>query len=255
MMEHDGGMRTTVGIVQVRPGNLLSNGVAVRKLGSHSLLELAVRRMTDCQQLSAVMVVAGEGALCAPLAELSPPDVAVHASGRRTFLGRVVSAIDESQAAAAVLVHGDNPFLDPVLIDRLVTTAENHPECDYISYCSSNGRPVLQSPLGVVAEWCRGDSLRLAHQLATAHLDRESATRYIYSHPEKFRLRFIPAPAEMEGAGMRLYIDSDEAWERAQTMYDALGTEGLDWRRIAGMLDRSSDDRAGLAVAGDPTGH
>ena len=40
-----------------------------------------------------------------------------------------------------VRVRGDNLFVDSGLIDRLVTTAESQPDCDYVGYCSRDGRP------------------------------------------------------------------------------------------------------------------
>jgi spore coat polysaccharide biosynthesis protein SpsF (cytidylyltransferase family) len=62
-------------------------------------------------------------------------------------------------------------------------------------------------------------------------------TRVIYSHPEKYNLRLMPAPAELAQSMARLNLDCDEVWERVQTLYDALGPEALDWRRVAGLLE------------------
>ena len=61
----------------------------------------------------------------------------------------------------------DNPFVDPVMIDRLVTTAAAHPESDYISYCSSDGQPTILSSLGPFAEWCSAAAIARADAEAT----------------------------------------------------------------------------------------
>ncbi|MEX2121670.1 MAG: NTP transferase domain-containing protein [Pirellulales bacterium] len=240
-------MALTLGIVQVCSGPR-AKGAAARKLGSHSLVELVVRRVTDCQRLDQVLVVADEGLDHSRLAELVPPDVPIHSSSRPDMLGRFASAVAITHASAVVRVCADNPFVEPMFIDRLVSTADAHPECDYISYCSADGRPTILSALGVFAEWCRAGALLQADREASAPADREQVTRYLYSHPEKFQLRFIPVPPELDRDDMRLTVDSEEDWEHAQTIYDALGFEGLDWQRIAGLLRRQPALRQRMAV-------
>ena len=70
-------------------------------------------------------------------------------------LARFGKALEQYPAEAVVRVRGDNVFIDPGLIDRLVTTAESHPSCDYVSYCSRDGQPAILSPVNVYAEWFR----------------------------------------------------------------------------------------------------
>jgi len=176
------------------------------------------------------------GAEDAELSDLAPRDVSLHVSDRPDMLGRMVSAAEALGADAIVRVCAEHPFVDPVLIDRLATTAEAHPHCDYIGFCSQNGRPALLTALESFGEWCRTDALRRADREATLPADREHVTRYVYSHPELFPLRFISVPRELERESARLAWDGDEAWEHALTLHDALGHEDVNWRRLAGLL-------------------
>lgn len=241
-------MLSTIAIIQIGPGPRRLKDKAARKLGSRSLLELVVRRVTDCQQLDQVVVVAGDGPDEERVTELVPPDVPVFVATQRDMLGRFVAAANQWNADAVVRVSAANPFVEPAFIDRLVTTAHAHPECDYISFCSRDGRPAIVSSLGVFAEWCAADALRQADREAVSPADREQVTSYLYSHPEKFHLRFIPVPPELDRDDFRLTVADEEDWEHAQTIYDALGPEGLDWRRIAGLLGRQPALRARMAV-------
>lgn len=246
-------MSLTIAVVEV--GSASRGGAkATRRFGSHSLLELIVRRVTDCQQLDGVVVLADGGPDDALLAELVPPDVPVYSSDRRDMLGRFLSAAEATGATAVVRVPADNPFVDPVLIDRLVVTAESHPECDYVSYCWRDGRPAVLSSMGVLAEWCRTDALRQAERLATLDADRDQVTRYLYCHPEAFQLRFIPVPDELDRDRMHLIVDDEEAWEHAQTMYDALGPEAWDWRRMTGLWGRPAHEEPAAAGHSKPEG-
>jgi spore coat polysaccharide biosynthesis protein SpsF len=227
---------STIGIVCVPSPDSQPGSKHIRKFGNRTLLELVVRRLTDSQRLDRVLVVAGkefEGGL---LTDLVPPDVSVYLSDQPDLLGRLVCALKATGATAVVLIAAEHPFVDPILIDRLVTTAESHPLCDYIGFCFRDGRPVVHSPLGTFAEWFRADALRRADREARMPDDRNEPTRFLCSRPERFHLRFIPVPAALESDNLRLSVDDHESWEHAQTIYDWMGPEGFDWRSIAQVL-------------------
>lgn len=229
-------MTSTIGIVCIPSAECQAGSKHIRKFGNRSLLELIVRRLTDSQRLDRVLVVAGkefEGGL---LTEFVPPDVAVHFSDQPDVLGRLVCALAVSGAGAAVVIEAEHPFVDPILIDRLVTTAQSHPQCDYIGFCFRDGRPVIHSPLGTFAEWFRADALRRADREARTAEERNLITRFVCSRPELFHLRFIPVPDALEPGTLRLSVDDHESWEHAQTIYDWMGPEALDWRSIAQVL-------------------
>lgn len=241
-------MFNTLGIVQARLGSTRLKEKVARKLGGKSLLEWVVRRVTDCQRLDAVIVATGDDPAGRSLAELVPPDVPLFVGSETDVLSRFADALARFPAAAVVRVCADNPFVDPVLIDRLVRTADLHPECDYISYCSHSGRPAILSAVGVYAEWCRAEALLRANREATDPADREHVTRYLYSHPERFQVRLIPGPRQLDRDDVRLTVDLEEDWEHAQAIYEALGPEEFDWQRIAELLDGQPDLRSRMAV-------
>ena len=147
-----------------------------------------------------------------------------------------------------VRVRGDNLFIDPALIDRLVIVAEEHPQCDYVSYCSRDGQPAILSPVGIYAEWIRASALHKAARHAKEPDQREHVTRYIYSHPEKFAIRLIPAPAEIDRDDVRLTVDMEEDWDHVLTIFEALGPDKMDWRRIANLLDQHPALRSRMAA-------
>jgi spore coat polysaccharide biosynthesis protein SpsF len=241
-------MLGTLGIVQACFGSQPSRCNLHRRLGSRSLLEWVVRRVTDCLRLDGVIVVACDAAECRFVSRLVPADVPVFVSSEPDALGRFVRALEEYQAGAAVRVRGDNPFIDPGLIDRLVITAADNPDCDYVSFCSRDGRPAILSPVGIYAEWFRAAALRRASRAKITPADQDHVTRYFYTHPEKFKLRLIPAPPEIDRDDVRLTVDIEEDWEHALTIYEALGPERLDWQRIAALLDHQPALRSRMAA-------
>jgi len=231
-------MAGTLGIVEV--GTTLagtgSHELASRRLGGKPLVEWIVRRVTESLLLDRVIVVA-DPAIESMIRALTPRDISVYVSRRPDMLGHVAAAAREFDAHQLVRVGLDNPFVDPALIDRLVCTANTHPGCDYIGYYSHDGQPAAQSSLGIFAEWARADAIFQAEAQATIALDRQQVTRYLYSHPELFQLRLIPVPPQLDRQDVRLSIGSEEDWENAQIILDALGPEHLAWQEIAGLLD------------------
>jgi spore coat polysaccharide biosynthesis protein SpsF len=235
-------MSTTLGIVELpsretNPSNRLST-LPHRRMGGTSLLEWTVRRVTDAVQLDQVVVLC-DSIQQADCASLLPPDVPVftcpHAADP---LGRFAACVDQHRTTGVVRVGLGNCFIDPELLDRLITSARANPVCDYVSYCSADGRPALHATIGVFAEWVKASAVRRADREAVSVEDRQDATRYVYAHPERFRLRFIPAPPPFDRGDVRLTVQVDEDWDHVQTIVDALGTEGVDWQRLATLLDR-----------------
>jgi len=72
-------------------------------------------------------------------------------------------------------------------------------------------------------------------------------TRFIYSHPETFKIRLIPAPPQIDREDVRLTVDVPEDWDHALAIFEALGSEEFDWQRIADLLDHQPTLRRRMA--------
>ncbi|MGE0758319.1 MAG: NTP transferase domain-containing protein [Pirellulaceae bacterium] len=246
-------MSSTLGIIEVPsiPAHRMHHGspaatLAARRFSGKSLLEWIVRRVADSLLLDQVAVVTDEFQADV-VRKLAPSDVPVFACDRPDELGRFAAAANHFGAAELVRVPLACPFIDPELIDRLVCTAGANAGCDYIGFFSLDGRPAVLSKVGLFAEWCRASAASRADRDAVSPHERSEATRYIYSHPELFQLRFIPMPTKLDRPDVRLTVDVEEDWDLAQTVLDALGPEGLEWHRIAALLDQQPQLRERMA--------
>ena len=240
-------MLHTLGVVEVGPRAVVGRLKSGRGPGGRSLLEWTVRRVTDSMRLSAVIVLAPRSDESESLRRIVPLDVPVYFSPARDELGRLIDALSEFPAEALVRVSCDHPLVDPVLVDRLVIEAAEHPATDYVGYCLRDGQPAVLSTLGVFGEWLRTKALIRADRDLSANGQRQTVTRYFHAHPEKFRLRLLPVPAELQRDDVRLAIDSFEDWEHVQAIFEALGSEHVDWQRITGLLDHQPELRRRMA--------
>jgi spore coat polysaccharide biosynthesis protein SpsF len=241
-------MLRTLGIVQACCHARQTRCRAARKLGGRPVLEWVIRHVTDATRLDGVIVLVCDDADHRFIRNLVPADVPIFVGTRPDSLGRFSQALEQFSTDYVVRVRGDHLFVDPALIDRLVTVAEEHPQYDYVSYRLRDGRPAILSPVGVYAEWVRAGAIHKAARHAKDPDHREQVTRYIYSHPEKFAIRLIPAPAEIDRDDVRLAVDMEEDWDHVMMIFEALGPEKMDWRRIARLLDQHPALRSRMAA-------
>lgn len=241
-------MLKTLAVVQACLHSDSFRSQANRKLGGQSLLERVVRRVTDAARLDGVAVLACDAAECSVISKLVPSDVPVFVSDKPDMLARFARMLEEYQTEAVVRIHGDDLFVDPTLIDRLITAAESFSDCDYASYSSRDGRPAIASRVGVCAEWFRAKALHRANRYATDPDDRRHVTRYLYSNPKRFGVRLILAPTEINREDVRLTVANDDDWDHVLAIYDALGPEAFDWQRIAKFLNHQPAMRQRMAA-------
>jgi spore coat polysaccharide biosynthesis protein SpsF len=232
-------------VEELPPGSPLA-GIARRQFGGKTLLEWVVRRVSEAERIGSIIVLAGEDPLARSLCAHCPPDARVFFSAADDALGRLADAAQTFPADGLVRLNVSHPFMDPDLIDRLIAAAAGA-ECDYASYCFGDGRPVIESKLGVFAEWCRPEAVLRADRLAQHWSDRAEATRYIYSRPDLFSLHMLTVPPQLDRDDVRLAIHDEQDWEEVQDILDALGPESLDWQFITALLDRQPTIRARMA--------
>lgn len=247
-------MSTTLGIVEVPRFESTGTGfetssasLAGHRFGNKSLLDWVVRRVTESLLLDQVVIVTDEkqGEL---IERLAPADVEVFVGSQPDSLGCVAAAMHHFDADQLVRVPLSCPFVDPELLDRLVCMAGANPGFDYIGYFSLDGRPAGRSKVGLFGEWCRARAIVRANALAKTAVDRANSLQYVFTHPELFQLRFLPVPEKLDRSDVRLAIETAEDWDNAHLIFEALGPERLDWRRIVELLDEHPALRERMAT-------
>lgn len=245
-------MNATLAVVEVWPAieELAPTsplaGMARRRFGGKTLLEWVVRRVSDAERIGDIVVLGGDDALSRSLVRSCPPDVGVLLSPAADPLGRLADAVRRLQPDSVVRLRVNHPFVDPDLIDRLVANGVNQC-CDYVGYQLSDGKPAIESKVGVFAEWCDAKAIVRADRLASRAEDRADATRFLYTRLDLFSARFPAAPAQLDRDDLRLAVQDEEDWEDVQIILDVLGPESLDWQIIAALLDRQPALRARMA--------
>lgn len=105
----------------------------------------------------------------------------------------------------------DNPCVDWIQIDGLI---EHLPGNDYIS---SQG-----APLGTSAEVFSAKALYEAHDKASADVEKEHVTPYIYKHKDIFKVSKVPYHLNVNKEMFRLTVDAPQDLEVANIIYKTL---------------------------------
>ncbi len=123
-------------------------------------------------------------------------------------LARYYEAATREGAEVVVRLTADCPLIDPELVDQVIRFySENRSKFDYVSN-------VLERtyPRGMDCEVFGYSTLAEAHRQAQLKMDREHVTRFIYSHPERYRLGGVTAAGKNE-SHRRWTVDTPEDFE------------------------------------------
>lgn len=203
-----------------------------RSIGRHSLLEWTVKRLSGSSLLDAI-VITGSPAYSRRIAglEIEPARWVPSESSRP--LDRCIDIAKSVQANWIVLVQNNCPFVDPILVDRLVAAAWATPTSDMISFVSSTRPTSSLRSLGLVAEVCRRRALRrLANRIDAD--DSRDVSQLVHSMPELFHARCLPLPAALDREGLRWALDTEDDWDKAHMLLDSQ-SDIVDYRELANM--------------------
>jgi len=213
---------------------------AIRAIGRQSLLEWTIQRLMESSLLDAIAIT-GESYFSSAVLEMNLQSAKWFPSAASTPLTRCIEVAKSAQANWIVLVQNNCPFVDPILVDRLVAAAWATPTCDMISFVSPSRPGYSLQGLGLVAQVCRRRALRRLAGRIDANDDRE-VTKLIHSMPELFHARYLPLPAALDREGLRWALETEDDWEKAHMLLDA-NTESIDYRELADMAIHCDTNR------------
>ena len=213
---------------------------SLRAIGRQSLLEWTVQRLTESSLLDAIAIT-GASYFSSAVLQMNLMSAKWYPSTATCPLGRCINVAKSAQANWIVLVQNNCPFVDPILVDRLVAAAWATPTSDMISFVSPSRPGYSLQGLGIVAQVCRRRALRRLAGRTDTNDDRD-VTKLIHSMPELFHARYLPLPASLDREGLRWALETEDDWEKAHMLLDA-NTESIDYRELAEMAIHCDTNR------------
>jgi spore coat polysaccharide biosynthesis protein SpsF len=202
-----------VATIEARMTSSRLPGKVLLPLAGVPALERMVERVRRSRLVDEVAVATTVNRTDDPIVELCRRiGCAVHRGSEEDVLQRVLDTARASRADLIVELTGDCPMIDPGHVDRTIELFFEAPAgaCDYaanvVERTFPDGFDVQVFPVKVLEE---------VDRLTRDPVDRVHVSYFIYSHPERFRLRSWTADGILRWPELRLTLD-----ERAD--YDLL---------------------------------
>ena len=198
-------------ILQARMSSTRLPGKVMKDLLGEPMIGRQIERVRRARSLSGLVVATSTGAEDDGLADwCASAGVDVFRGALDDVLSRCLGALEmKGWPDQVVRLTADCPLADPELIDRAVgehiATAAD--------YTHVQGRWTF--PKGLDVEVCRTAVLRAVGQEATGP-DREHVTRFIYTHPERFKVHAIHRDPPLR---YRWTVDTAEDFAFVQAVY------------------------------------
>jgi spore coat polysaccharide biosynthesis protein SpsF (cytidylyltransferase family) len=221
---------------------------AQRNLKGQTLISRMARRISESQLVQNV-VVSGVG-LPSTILTSGIPGTMVLDQPHSHLIERMALAADRTDAEWVVFLSANKPFVDPVLIDRLLSEAKRHSDCDYVGFFSSGGGWQRMQHLGLAGEICHADALRRLRR----NLDRltycgedSNLAAYFQDAPGVYQMRFIPVPTELDRADLRFAVESENDWDDIQLLSETVASDDTQWQPLATIVLANPHLRASMA--------
>ncbi len=200
-------MNTAV-IVQARMGSSRFPGKMCAQLGGLTLIEWVFQRLSKLTRPSQLILATTDlyqdEILCRTAQEVG---ARVYRGSEHDVLDRYLAAAEEVEATEIVRICGDNPFVDPIEIDRLIDFFERE-NCDYA--CNHLDRLGSGYADGFGGEIFSIDVLKDMAKNANDEAQREHVTSYILTNSSRFSCVGLKAPVGLNKPNLRFDVDTEK---------------------------------------------
>lgn len=237
-------------IIQARTGSTrLANKILLPFSGKERIIDILLERIKASCPSMPVVVATTEREQDAVLARVAEEHgVLCYRGSESDVLGRFIGAAECYGIDRLIRVCSDNPFLQSDTFPLFFSQADrlSGEGVDYLSYAFADGTPVIKSHLGLFSELTTLTALRRVAELTADGAAHEHVTIYLYTHPELFRVHFLPLPAELEGRrDLRFTLDTPDDFALLSRLYAETGAPGCgrDYASLLRMVEQHPDYR------------
>ncbi len=203
-------------VIQARLDSSRLPQKSLKLLGSMTLIEWCRARCLCARKIDRVIVATTNRDIDTPLADKVAPDV--FRGDFKDVIGRIVACAEEYGFDHIVRVSGDSPFIDPSVMDAMVSF---HLEkgCDL----TTNVMPRTFPP-GCSIEIVKKDVLKDLSRLNLSDEEREHVTLGFYHRPHEYEILNYVNP-EGDQSSYNYAMDTQEDFQRLATIAQTISIE------------------------------
>jgi spore coat polysaccharide biosynthesis protein SpsF len=219
----------TVAIIQARMGSTRLPGKVLMKLGGRSLLAYIAARLKSAVTLDDIVVATTShfrDDVIVQEAELH--GLKCYRGSESDVLRRYVEAAKLYNADIVVRVTADNPFSDPLSIDRVVARVKaGH---DYAIE--------MNLPVGTTGEAITFQALDYIDTAATTDRWREHVTLYAKENPQMLRCSFEDGPPECSRPDLSYTIDTLDEYLKLKSLCTRVPNHDFPLKELIALADK-----------------
>lgn len=202
-------------IIQARVGSTRFPNKVFAELAGKPLIFHVVNRLKHSQKINKILLATTENLLDDALESWAKLNrVEVFRGSEENVLDRYYKAAESAKTDIVVRVTADDPFKDPVIMDKVIDLLQvNNLDFAY------NNKP-SSFPEGLDTEVFTFKALRQAHKNAKDAFEREHVTQYFYRNSSAFKQRNFLNYTDL--SYLRWTIDTELDLSMVKEVYNAL---------------------------------
>lgn len=213
----------TILITQARTGSTRLPGKVLKEIGGRSLLQIHLDRLKKCKNISEIIVATTVNEEDNVIFDKATEWGYTASRGSESdVLDRFYQAVKDKNPEWIVRVTSDCPLIDPILVDEVITFAQENDK-DY-------GANILVEnfPDGQDIEVFKFSALEKAWKDANLQSEREHVTPYIRNNSDYKGGTLFSAvnyPCESNFSKIRMTVDESKDFDLIEILIDKLGVE------------------------------
>lgn len=195
-----------IGIIQARMGSKRFPRKMAVKLGEHSIIDWVLIRCKKINNLDKLVLATSTLAENDYLIDCSKKlSISTYRGSENNVLSRFVEISMREDADIIIRICADNPFVDPLEIDRLISFFKSN-DCDY----SFNHQNKLDSGYadGFGAEIFSSNLLNYINSQTLDENHREHVTKFIWDNINLFKVKPLKSPKNLNYPLYKFDVDT-----------------------------------------------
>lgn len=223
-------------MIQARMDGKRFPGKVLENINGMPIISLIIKRASKAKVISKIIVVTSKNKKDDVLVEyLERQNIEFFRGSEDNVLERFYEAAKKYNADYIIRLTGDNPFVDPKIINKVVSEilGKNY---EYVS-----NDLVRTFPLGFDVEVLTFAALEKIIHLASKSEDYEHVTLFIRNNLKLFSTKNIFAPINLRHPDWRLTVDESNDLELIQKIMKISSDEFVSFEEIMNILENNQD--------------
>lgn len=205
----------TAAVIQARTSSTRLPGKVFAELAGKPLIHHIVERLRHSRRLDRIILATTVNPADDALEKWAAGnELGCYRGSEEDVLSRFRGAALQAGAGVIVRVTADDPFKDPVIMDRVIDGYH----AERLDFAYNNHPPTY--PEGLDVEVFSLPALQKADKESTDPFEREHVTPYFFRHIPMFKQKNFPFTKDF--SHLRLTVDAEEDLRMARILYDRL---------------------------------